>query len=262
MTQSAGTLLLQTPRPHLSSSSQSAHQLTNSMSGQAKVTPVCTRALRFLLHFPEFSVLSAWTEKKNGWTGGRFFLSPAAHPAWLQKRPETPFEKILRLNRILNDGSVTDQSSITPVDFVAVWSLPTFSSSSRDSSCRRFFVQYFWILNTLSVAINWRTDSWAAGWSERHVCVRVCGRVHALSAAVGWHHLCNGTLAQTDGRPQLFQSQPVIAIISLRGDNRSLHTEHLVITLPVTHTYTHMHVQKNSGLIIEDLHVQCCCEME
>lgn len=55
---------VQTPKPHFSSSSQSAHQLTDYMSGLAKVTPVCTRSLSFLLHF---SVLSAWTEKKNDW---------------------------------------------------------------------------------------------------------------------------------------------------------------------------------------------------
>lgn len=67
MTQRAGALLLQTPKPHFSSSSQSAHQLTDDASGLAGVAPVCATFLSI------FCPVSMNSEMK-GWKGCFFFF--------------------------------------------------------------------------------------------------------------------------------------------------------------------------------------------
>lgn len=156
-------------KPHSHLSAALPHQLADCVSALAKsptslheVTeasgPLCWA----------FSVLSAWPEerktwqllfshchvgmKSSSWNTG-FFSSfceiphgilsdqPAA-PAWLQRRPKNPSEKILKLNR-------------------------TFASPPPLLSAMCYNSEH-------TVAVDLTTNSWPAGWSEQLKAIRTC----------------------------------------------------------------------------------------
>lgn len=105
-----------------------------------------------------------------------------------------------------------------------------------------------------------------SGWKQ-YVCVCMCAG--ALSAAVGWHHLCNGTPTQrktTERHPQLLQSQAVIGIIRPGYSCKSQPAGRWQFSSHGTsynHTPSVSHMLKKWGLVIVDSRVhRCCCEME